>query len=77
MGTAKPKPPTTSDEIRDRRNQAVTITEAADYLGVSHRTIRRLISDGKLPAYRVGGIGGAIRVVACDVEAMKRPIRAC
>jgi excisionase family DNA binding protein len=73
--STKPKPPTTGEDIRIRRNQAVTITEVAAYLGVSHRTIRRLISAGKLPAYRVGG--GAIRVMACDVEALKKPIRAC
>jgi excisionase family DNA binding protein len=66
------KPPT-GDDIRTQRHQAVTITEAADYLGVSHKTIRRLIAGGKLPAYRVAG--GAIRVMASDVEALKVPVR--
>jgi excisionase family DNA binding protein len=62
----------TRDDIRTL-HQAVTITEAADYLGVSHKTIRRLISGGKLPAYRVAG--GAIRILAPDVEALKIPVR--
>lgn len=61
------------DDIRTRR-EAVTITEAADYLGVSGKTIRRLIAGGKLPAYRVAG--GPIRVLASDVEALKVPVRA-
>lgn len=55
-------------------SEVVTITEAARYLGVSHKTIRRRISDGTLPAFRVGG--GPIRVAAKDVEALKEPIRA-
>jgi len=54
-------------------SEAVTITEAAEYLGVSHKTVRRMIADGKLPAYRVGG--GTIRVLASDVEATKVPVR--
>lgn len=55
-------------------SEAVTITEAANYLGVSHKTIRRMIADGRLPAYRVGG--GPIRLLASDVEAAKVPVRA-
>lgn len=57
-----------------RESEAVTIIEAANYLGVSHKTVRRLISDGRLPAYRVGG--GPIRLLASDVEAAKVPVRA-
>ncbi len=33
----------------------LSITEVADQLGVSHQTIRKLISSGDLVAYRVGG----------------------
>ena len=54
-------------------SEAVTISEAAAYLGVSDKTIRRRIADGTLPAFRVGG--GTIRILAKDVEAMKVPIR--
>ena len=56
------------------QREAVTILQAADHLGVSHKTIRRMISDGRLPAYRVGG--GPIRILASDVEAAKIPVRA-
>jgi excisionase family DNA binding protein len=63
----------TCDEVRHVR-QVVNLTDAAGYLGVSHKTLRRLIADGKLPAFRVGG--GPIRVYISDVEALKEPIRA-
>jgi excisionase family DNA binding protein len=56
------------------KSEAVSITEAARYLAVSHKTVRRMIADGRLPAYRVGG--GPIRVLASDVEAVKVPVRA-
>jgi excisionase family DNA binding protein len=62
----------TREEVLTSR-QAVTLTHAAGYLGVSHKTLRRLIADGKLPAYRVGG--GPIRVLISDVAALKEPIR--
>jgi excisionase family DNA binding protein len=55
--------------------KAVDISNAAAYLGVSHKTIRRLIAAGKLPAYRVSA-GGPIRVLASDVESLKVPVRA-
>jgi excisionase family DNA binding protein len=63
----------TRQDILTQR-QAIDIANAAAYLGVSHKTLRRLISAGKLPAYRVGG--GPIRVLISDVEALKEPIRA-
>lgn len=34
----------------------VRIAEAAEYLGVSERTIRRYIADRKLRAYRIAGV---------------------
>ncbi len=61
----------TREDILTKR-QAVDITNAAAYLGVSHKTIRRLIASGKLPAFRVAG--RAIRVYADDVEALKVPV---
>jgi excisionase family DNA binding protein len=53
--------------------EAVDISNAAAHLGVSHKTIRRLIAAGKLPAYRVGG--GPIRILIADVEALKIPVQ--
>lgn len=35
-------------------NQFLTAAEAADLLNLSERTIRRLITDGTLPAVRIG-----------------------
>ncbi len=67
--------PVTRQDIIKRRD-LVTIAEAAAYLGVSHKTIRRMIADGRLPAFRVGGGGGPIRLLAADVEASKVPVRA-
>jgi excisionase family DNA binding protein len=36
------------------RRRYVKIREAADYLGVTERTIRQMISDGRLTGYRSG-----------------------
>lgn len=66
-----PKPITREQILTERK--AVDIRNAAAYLGVSHKTIRRLIAAGKLPAFRVGG--GPIRVLISDVEKLKEPIR--
>jgi excisionase family DNA binding protein len=46
--------------------------KAADFYGVSERTLRRRVSEGLLPAYRVGP--RSIRVSAEDVAALARPI---
>lgn len=63
---------TTRADILTKR-EAIDLTNAAAYLGVSHKTLRRLIAAGKLPAFRVGG--GPIRVYVADVEALKVPVR--
>lgn len=42
-----------------------SIDEVADYLGVSHRTIRRWIKDGKLRAHR---FGRTVRTSCNDLE---------
>jgi excisionase family DNA binding protein len=69
---SKPKPrPVTREQILTER-KAVDISNAAAYLSVSHKTIRRLIASGRLPAFRVAG--RAIRVYADDVEALKEPV---
>lgn len=41
-----------------------TVQEVADVLRVSHMTVRRLITDGSMPAYRVGS---AIRIPTAAV----------
>jgi excisionase family DNA binding protein len=50
-------PPGPNRQQRRHRGQTrayVGIPEAATYLDVDHKTIRRLISSGKLAAYRLG-----------------------
>lgn len=54
------------------RKKNLTLKEAADWYGVSERTLRRRISEGKLRAYRVGP--RSIRVTADDVAALAQPI---
>jgi excisionase family DNA binding protein len=50
----------------------ITIEQAAEQLGVSKRTIRRYISDGFLPAYRVAD--HYIRIAQDDLDQMMVPI---
>ncbi len=52
----------------------VSIGQAAEYAGVSSKTIRRRISDGSLAGYRMGN--RLIRVDLNELDAMLRPIPA-
>lgn len=52
----------------------VDLNAAADYLDVSTKTVRRMISDGQIPARRVGGPRGAIRLRLSEVDAALFPI---
>jgi excisionase family DNA binding protein len=54
-----PKPPTTT-----RVEPLLDIPAVAETLGVSERTIRRMIADGRIPVLRVGR---GIRVRAADL----------
>ncbi len=51
----------------------VSQSAAADHLGVTVRTIRRYITDGLLPAYRVGPRGD-IRIRPEDLERLVRRV---
>lgn len=57
---------------RTRRRERIGIEDAADLLGVERQTIRRFITTGRLPAYRVGD--KIIRVNRADVEALLVPV---
>lgn len=46
------------------------ITEAAEYLGVSPRTVRTMIADGRLTGYRSGP-----RLVRVDLNEIDRAMR--
>ena len=53
----------------------ISITEAAQVLGIDHQTVRRMISRGELPAYRIGaGPRAPIRLDIEDVERCARPM---
>lgn len=48
--------------------------QAAEYLGITDRTLRRMIAAGDLPAYRLGK--KMLRVDMADLDALLRPIPA-
>lgn len=63
------------DDLRRRRY--ITIGEAAEYLQISDRTVRRLIADGELTGYRMGRSHRVIRVDLNEIdEQLMRPINA-
>lgn len=51
----------------------ITVKQAAEILSVSGMTIRRLIDNGTLPAWRVAGTG-LVRIEKADVEALRVPV---
>ena len=53
-------------------NRHLTVHQAAEELGVSHKTIRRAIDAGQLPALRVGR---ALRIERVDFEAWRETLR--
>jgi excisionase family DNA binding protein len=54
----------------------ITIKEAAEYLGVSDHTIRRLIADGESTGYRIGRqLRARIRINLNEIdEQLMRPV---
>ena len=57
------------------QSSLITITQAAKQLAVSHATIRRVIREGRLPAYRVGR--QSLRVKQTDLESYLQSARVC
>jgi excisionase family DNA binding protein len=55
-----------------KRRTLVSIEQAAELLGCTDRSIRRWITDGRLPAYRVAN--KLVRLDLDDVYALLRPI---
>lgn len=49
----QPQPSTSRGPVRAERRYA-KLAEAAKYLGVTDRTIRQMIADGRLTGYRSG-----------------------
>ncbi|GAA4405553.1 helix-turn-helix domain-containing protein [Tsukamurella soli] len=52
--------------------QAVSVSVAAAMLGVSNRTIRRMVDSGDLPARKLPT--GAISIRVADLDALGEPI---
>lgn len=46
--------------------------QAAEYLGITDRTLRRMIAAGDLPAYRLGP--RLLRIDVGDLDALMRPV---
>lgn len=53
------------------RHRYVTILQAADYLGVTDRTIRQMIADGRLTGYRSGR--RLVRLRVDEIDAAMQP----
>lgn len=63
----------TMSNVRTNRNRRwSTMTETADYLGVSPRSLRAYISQGLIPAYRLGP--RMVRLNLDEVDAAFREI---
>jgi excisionase family DNA binding protein len=54
------------------RHTYITQQQAAEYLGVTDRTIRQMLADGRLKGYRLGA--RVIRLRLDEVEAALQPI---
>jgi excisionase family DNA binding protein len=52
------------------RHHYVTILEAAEYIGVTERTVRAMIADGRLTAYRAGR--RIVRLRLAEIDAAMR-----
>lgn len=59
------------ESIISTRRRYIKIGEAADYLGVTDRTIRQMISDGRLTGYRSGA--RLVRVDLNEIDLAMRP----
>lgn len=62
--------PGMSDTLTPRRRY-VKLAEAAEYLGVTDRTVRAMIADGRLTGYRNGN--RLVRVDLNEIDAAMKP----
>lgn len=53
------------------RRRYITLSEAADYLSVTDRTVRQMIADGRLTGYRSGA--RLVRVDLNELDAAMKP----
>lgn len=72
--TAAAPPPNRRSRRHPQQQPAyLGIPEAAAYLGVDDKTIRRAIAAGRLPGYRLGR--KLIKVKPADLEALLKPMQ--
>jgi excisionase family DNA binding protein len=50
----------------------VTLSEAADYLGVTTRTVRQMVADQRLRAYKLGD--RVVRLRLDEIDAAMQPV---
>jgi excisionase family DNA binding protein len=68
-GLAEPEARRDTHSMASDDRKWISIADAAERLSVSPRTIRRFVSDGELPGYRLGAPRGRIiRVELADVD---------
>lgn len=58
----------TTTKVQQDPMASYSLTEAAEILGVTDRTLRNYIARGKLPAYRIGA--RIVRVKRTDLETL-------
>lgn len=63
-----------STASRPKKRRWLSQAEAAEYLGITDRTLRRMIAAGELPAYRLGP--RLLRIDAGDLDALLTPVPA-
>jgi excisionase family DNA binding protein len=56
---------------RERRRRYATMQETAEYIGVTSRTVRQMVADGRLTAYRCGS--RLVRLDLDEVDAAMQP----
>ncbi len=56
-----------SSEVTDRR--LLTVSQAAERLSVSEKSVRRMIVRGELPAVQLGAPGSSVRIDVDELEA--------
>ncbi|MCQ4360642.1 excisionase family DNA-binding protein [Mycobacterium gordonae] len=67
----QPNPPTDGNRATRRARKYGKISEAAEYLGVTDRTIRQMIADGRLTGYRSGS--RLVRVDLNEIDSAMKP----
>lgn len=66
-----PNSPVRSNKLDAGHRRYITQAEAAEYLGVTTRCIRKMVSDGRLTGYRCGQ--RLIRLDLNEIDAAMRP----